>query len=388
MRVAFYAPLKAPDHPIPSGDRALARLLLRALAEGGHETFVASRFRSFDGRGDRERQAHLARVGERLAVRVATRLRAKPPNAWFTYHVHHKAPDLIGPYVSAALGVPYVVAEASIAPKQRDGAWAAGHARALDAVRAADTVVFVNPVDVAEVQRVRPSGARSAMLAPFIDVSAFTDANDAARVDAKPGAPARLVTVAMMRDGAKLASYRVLAAALESLRDVRWQLTIIGDGPARASVDAAFAGLRERVAFAGARAADDVARALSASDVFVWPAIDEAFGMAFLEAQACGVPVVGAASAGVASVVVNGRTGLLVSPGDAVAFAAAVRRLLDDAALRRTLAIAAAAHVREHHDLPAAARRLDHILRSAVEGRRSAATPPGSSLPAPSAILP
>lgn len=387
MKVAFYAPLKAPDHPVPSGDRALARWLMRALAYAGHETVLVSRFRSFDGHGDQPRQLRLADVGDRLAMRLAGRLRARPPDLWFTYHVHHKAPDLLGPYTSAALGVPYVIAEASVAPKQRDGAWSLGYARALDAIRAADTIVSVNPEDVVQVRRARAPGADAAMLAPFIDVSAFAAEADASHIEERPGAPARLVTVAMMRDGAKLASYRVLAAALEHLRDVSWRLTVIGDGPARPHVEAAFQAVRDRVTFAGSQPAPDIARRLTASDVFVWPAIDEAFGMAFLEAQACGLPVVGAASAGVASVVVNGRTGALVAPGDAVAFAAALRRLLDDPSSCRAMGIAASAHVREHHDLPLAARNLDDILR-AVVARRQSARPPGSSLPAPSAILP
>jgi glycosyltransferase involved in cell wall biosynthesis len=388
VKVAFYAPLKAPDHPVPSGDRALSRLLMRALAHAGHETILVSRFRSFDGRGDHQRQVRLARVGDRLAMRLAARLRAQPPDLWFTYHVHHKAPDLLGPYTSATLDIPYVIAEASVAPKQRDGAWAVGYARALDAIRAADTIVSVNPEDVAQVRRARARGADAAMLAPFIDVSAFAAEADASHSEERPDAPARLVTVAMMRDGAKLASYRSLAAALEQLRDVSWRLTIIGDGPARPRVEAAFEGVRDRVTFAGARAAPDIARTLTASDVFVWPAIDEAFGMAFLEAQACGLPVVGAASAGVASVVVNGRTGALVAPGDAAAFAAALRRLLDDPSSCRAMGIAASAHVREHHDLPVAALTLDGILRAVVARRHSDARPPGSSLPAPSAILP
>ncbi len=48
MRIAFYAPLKSPAHPVPSGDRRIARALLQALALGGHETMLVSSFRSFD----------------------------------------------------------------------------------------------------------------------------------------------------------------------------------------------------------------------------------------------------------------------------------------------------------------------------------------------------
>ena len=53
MRIAFYAPLKPPDHPVPSGDRRVAQLLLAALRRAGHEPVLASRFRSFEGQGDR-----------------------------------------------------------------------------------------------------------------------------------------------------------------------------------------------------------------------------------------------------------------------------------------------------------------------------------------------
>ena len=56
MRIAFYAPLKAPDHPTASGDRLIAGLLVRALARAGHEVVIVSRLRTFDGAGDRRRQ--------------------------------------------------------------------------------------------------------------------------------------------------------------------------------------------------------------------------------------------------------------------------------------------------------------------------------------------
>ena len=46
MHVAFYAPMKPPDHPVPSGDRRMARLLMQALAHAGHRVVLASRFRS------------------------------------------------------------------------------------------------------------------------------------------------------------------------------------------------------------------------------------------------------------------------------------------------------------------------------------------------------
>ena len=114
------------------------------------------------------------------------------------------------------------------------------------------------------------------------------------------------------------------------------------------------------------------------SDLFVWPAIDEAIGIVFVEAQACGLPVVGGDSAGVAAVVDAGRTGLLAPEGDIGAFAAATRSLLMDAPLRDRLGAAAAGYVRARHDLPAAAAALDAVLRDAVARRRVTALTPGA----------
>ena len=371
MKIAFYAPLKAPDHPVPSGDRQIARALVQALVAGGHEVSIASRLRSFDGRGDRTRQARLAAICERIARRLIARMRGRAPDLWFTYHLHHKAPDLLGPAVSRALAIPYVVAEASTAPRQRDGPWADGHARALAAIRAADLVLFLNPRDAPEVRKVRGVNAAADSLSPFIDVAAF--AGNAPRPRADRTTRVRLATVAMMREGAKLASYRALAAALARLADLPWELSIVGDGPARPEVAATFAGLDARVRFRGALPAADVAALLRESDLFVWPAIDEAIGIAFLEAQACGVPVVGADTPGVAAVVAHARTGLLVPAGDVDAFATATRTLLLDAPLRERMGDEAFVYVRERHDLPHAAARLDAMLRSVAARRRTAA---------------
>ncbi len=124
MRIAFYAPLKPADHPMPSGDREMARLFVAALARAGCTVETASRFASYDA-GDRARQRRLAAAGDRLAARLirgyARRPPSERPSLWFTYHLYHKAPDWLGPAVAGALAIPYVVAEASHAPKQDVG---------------------------------------------------------------------------------------------------------------------------------------------------------------------------------------------------------------------------------------------------------------------------
>lgn len=371
MNVAFYAPMKPPDHGVPSGDRAIARALIAALQAFGHTLCVASRLRTFDREGNADVQARHRDDGAREAARLVTAYAARPPDLWLTYHLHHKAPDFVGPRVTRALAIPYVVVEASIAPAQADGRWALGYQAAYDAIRGADAIVFVNPTDVREVRKARAPGALAFPLVPFIDTRAFTPRDDAG----SPGPP-RIASVAMMRAGAKLASYRLLAAALTSLRDLAFDVVLVGDGPVHADVAALFAPLGQRVSFAGALDEAGVAAVLRGCNLFAWPAIDEAIGIALLEAQACGLPVVAGVSPGVASVVADGSTGFLTPMNDAVAFASAIRALVVDARLCAAMGASASAHVHAHHDLRAGGARLDAIVREVVSAGRPLAPPP------------
>ena len=70
MRIAFYAPMKAPNHPSPSGDRRVAQLLWQALEAGGHEVTLASDFRAYDGAGDSAAQGALAQQGGATAAPI------------------------------------------------------------------------------------------------------------------------------------------------------------------------------------------------------------------------------------------------------------------------------------------------------------------------------
>lgn len=380
MRIAFYAPLKSPDHPVPSGDRLLARLFVDALRAGGHEVTLASRLRSYDGSGDVVRQRRLAALGAGVAQRLIARWRRDPsraPQLWFTYHLYHKAPDALGPIVSQVLGIPYVVAEASFAPKQQHGPWAEGHAAVEAALRAADAVVCVNPEDVALVDAVRDPASERLVLPPFIDAAAFVaaGATDDARAAASRLAPPqdgpRLVTVAMMRPGDKLASYALLAEALQRLARRPWHLVVVGDGAARADVERAFASLPAgRVRFVGAQPPAVVAALLGSADLFAWPAVAEVIGLAMLEAQACGVPVVAGRRPGSAAMIADGVTGRLLAPGDADAFADALAALLDDAPARARMAAAAVQRVRAQHDVAGVAVPLDALLARVVAARR------------------
>jgi glycosyltransferase involved in cell wall biosynthesis len=359
MRISFYAPLKPPDHPVPSGDREMARLLMRALAAAGHQVELASGLRSFraappgESGGDVPFQAK-AEVGRLAAAWEA----AGPPDLWLSYHPYYKAPDLLGPQLTARFGVPYVTAEASYAPKRDRDGWAGSQDAVLGAVRRAALNLCFTQRDRDGLQAAAPD-ARFATLPPFIDVSPFRPSRSPER--------GRLATVAMMRSGDKLESYRMLADALGRIADLGWTLTVIGDGPARSDVAAAFAPFAPgRIELLGAVAPEAVPAALQGAAIYAWPGCGEAYGLAYLEAQAAGLPAVAQNTAGVPAVVLDGRTGLLTPAGDVGAYAAALARLLRDEMERQALGAAARRFVTIERSLEAAAKRLDLLIREAV----------------------
>lgn len=361
MKIAFYAPLKSPDHPVPSGDRLMAQQLRRALEMAGHAVQVVSSFRAFVATSDvpQERHEEAQREVDRIAQEWQ---RQGVPDLWFCYHPYYKAPDLLGPDLCRSFAVPYVTVETSYSARRNVGDWQTAQDIVLSGIRQAAVNICLTARDQRGILAMAPD-ARVARLSPFIDASALLAHPPKAQ-------PNQLVTVAMMRPGDKLESYRSLAAALLMLLDVDWTLTIVGDGPARSEVEAAFSGLpAERIHWQGQKDKCEIAGILAAASIYVWPGHGEAYGLAYLEAQAAGVPVIAYDVAGVPEVVEHERTGLLVAPGDADAYAAAIARLLQDAQLRDGLAENARRFVNEERSMPAAAKRLGDILSSIMGGK-------------------
>lgn len=371
MRIAFYAPLKSPEHPNPSGDRRMARLIMSALTHAGHDVYLASSLRAYDGKGDGKTQAAIRQEGEREVRMILDGADDRPDpgtiDAWFTYHVYYKAPDWIGPEVAAALSIPYFTAELSYAEKRADGPWAVNHGAVRRSLEVGHRHFCFTGTDRVAIKRFLGGADKVRMLPPFIEsVPEITDADAAmcreslrAAAGLAEGTPV-LLAVGMMRPGDKLESYRMLATALGTLHDLDWGLVIVGDGDAAADVRNAFASLlSDRIHFAGQVAGTELWRYYCAADCYVWPAHNEAYGMAFLEAQSCGLPVVAQATRGVPDVVRNDETGLLTPQGSVADFSAAVRRMIEDEALRKRMGKAARAFIGGERTITTAARVLD-----------------------------
>jgi glycosyltransferase involved in cell wall biosynthesis len=118
------------------------------------------------------------------------------------------------------------------------------------------------------------------------------------------------------------------------------QFVVLGGGPIQQELsgEAARLGIASSVTFTGFRDDDrDVLRLLRLADIFCLPTRREGLGIAFVEAMAMAVPVVGPRIAPITTVVADGETGLLVEPENDVAYAAAMVRLLRDPDLRRRM---------------------------------------------------
>lgn len=138
----------------------------------------------------------------------------------------------------------------------------------------------------------------------------------------------------------------VAIASLPRLPGV--ELSIVGDGPERSQLErqAQALGVADRVTFHGVQS--DIERLLPAFDVLLIPSRTEAHGMVAAEGLACSVPVVASAVGGLQSLVEDEKTGLLVPPDDPRELASAVRQLLLDNALARSLACQGREHIVDH----------------------------------------
>ena len=369
MKIAFTAPMKPLDHPVPSGDRTMGRLIVRALESAGHDVRVASSFRSWTKTGDENAQRAIRADALEEADRIEAHWQDEGyrPDIFLTYHLYHKAPDWIGPALADRFDLPYAILEVSRAPKRQKGDWAFGFAEADKALQRADMVGALHNADAGCLKPVLPQNRLSIVL-PFIDAAPYQTVENRP----PPSIPLKLLTVGMMRAGDKTRSYTVLAEALDKVSDLPWHLTIIGDGETRDEVLALFP--KDRMTWLGALTMEVLPAQYAAHDLFVWPAIREAFGLVFLEAQASGLAVIAGDTFGVPDIVKDQVTGLLSAEGDAVSFAANLRKMLENPEQAQTMGQAAARHISANHTLQAGARRLDDFLASAIANHKSRTT--------------
>ncbi|MEP2641770.1 glycosyltransferase family 4 protein [Roseobacter sp.] len=354
-RVAFYAPMKSPDHPVPSGDRTMARALLKALDYGGIGWDLVSTLQIRDKAGDAAAQQRLFDAAQAEAQRVIQSAQHTQWDVWVTYHSYYKAPDLVGPAVSAALNIPYIQIEASRARKRLTGSWRRFAIAAEAATDAAHTVLYVTEQDAEALRAYGPPHQRLLQLRPFL---ARTDLPE---LGTRAGP---MLSVGMLRYGDKLASYELISDTLRLLQTPDWQVVIAGDGPALNAVASMMQDFGPRVRLRGSLDAAQMQASYADASLLFWPGVNEAFGMTYLEAQATGVPVVAQDRPGVRDVLAPGT----YPPVDAgpAAMAACIDKWLADPHARQAAGDRARAHVAQRHLLPDASKTLCDAIAQAT----------------------
>jgi glycosyltransferase involved in cell wall biosynthesis len=233
------------------------------------------------------------------------------------------------------------------------------------AYRCATKVVANSPAARRMLEREGVAPASIAVIPNGVDLAAFARDKPASTVR-------RFITVANLRAEKNHETLLAAAAALQRVySDVEFQ--IVGDGPRRQQLEqlAHDRGL-SRVTFLGHR--EDVAALLAAADAFVLPSRSEAFPNGALEAMAAGLPVVASAVGGLLDLLEDGRTGLLVPPGDPEALAAALRSLIDAPERAAAIGRAARADVQQRYSFDRMVSSFEQLYLS----RLCAAVSPGT----------
>ncbi|WP_406647787.1 glycosyltransferase family 4 protein [Aliisedimentitalea scapharcae] len=343
-QVAFYAPMKAPTHPTPSGDREMARNLIAMIGQNDATVNLVSELRLHEKAGDPLAQIEIRKQAAAEAHRLIRDL--PETDLWVSYHNYYKAPDLIGPAVCAARQIPYVQIESTRAKKRLTGPWAGFAQAAHDACDAAQLVFHLTGQDHFALNRDKPATQLLAPLPPFLPTDTLPPASD---LDGP------ILSVGMMREGDKLASYKIIAETLGQTPG-DWRLEIAGDGPAEPQVRALMAPYGHRVTYLGRLDQDTLSHAYRRAGLFLWPGVNEAFGMVYLEAQAHGLPVVAQNRPGVRDVLAPGSYPAL-KQGES-ALAGEISRLLADPKLRQYRGRTARDYIKANHLIGSASLRF------------------------------
>ncbi|TNM67129.1 glycosyltransferase family 1 protein [Streptomyces sp. NP160] len=305
-------------------------------------------------------------------------------------HAHFWMSGLAALEAGRALGVPVVQTFHALGSVKRrhQGDHDTSPARriALEAglVRDVDLVVATCRDEVAELDALATPRRRPAVVPCGVDVEHFEPEGPAEPRAA--GSPRfRLVSVGRLveRKGVETA-----VRALAVLPDV--ELVVAGGPPphelhldpeaVRLRSVARSLGVADRLLLVGQVEQPDVPRLLRSADVSVNVPWYEPFGIAPLEAMACGLPVVGTAVGGLLDTVVEGSTGALVEPRDAAALAAAVRGLLDDPARRRRWGRAGRRRALAHYGWDRVAASTEDAYGRAVRGASRRAVAPATTV--------
>ena len=185
-----------------------------------------------------------------------------------------------------------------------------------------------------------------------------------------PEKPLRIVSVARLVEKKGIA-FGIEAVGRLAELGLMVQYLVIGDGPLRAELEALSLrrGMKERVVFAGSRDAGFVRREMASADIFLLPSVtagskdEEGIPVVLMEALASGLSVVACASGAVDEIIMDGKTGVLVPPGDPESLKNGVLRLLNDPFRAREMAQAGHLLVEREYNIQELVKEFEVLMK-------------------------
>lgn len=293
----------------------------------------------------------------------------------------------IGLLARRLFGLPFVMfAHGNEILALRDSTWPP----ALKAVRTADAMVANSRYTAGLLHDIGVPPERVRVIHPGCDTEHFTptarQADTRARLLKCADDAFVVLTVGNLvkRKGHDMV-LKAVAALKEQIPGLVYVIAGVGPTDAGLARTAAELGIAERVKFLGHVETSDLPALYAASDVFAMPsrlrqeARDvEGFGIVFVEASACGIPVIGGRSGGIEDAIHHGKTGLLVEPGDQDALVAAIDTLWRNPELRAQLGAAGRHRAVSELTWRHFAAHVGRVVTDVVEGTtQRLATDPG-----------
>lgn len=184
--------------------------------------------------------------------------------------------------------------------------------------------------------------------------------------------PLRFISVSNLHEGKGIDLNLQALGKLDREGLCDWTYTIVGDGRERVALEelALVQGIAHKVRFVGAVDHDAVSAHLAEADVFMLPSYREAFGVAYLEAMACGLLSIGVRGQGPSAFIRDGETGLLVEPKDVDSLTAYLQELFADSAAMQAIAAKGRDFVRGEFTWHRHAEKMTAVLAELQAGKK------------------
>ena len=361
-------------HPVRGGVEGHLRLLAEGLATRGHE--VTALVSAPGPRGLDERRGGVRVIGAgRLATVASTPLspalplllaRARPD----LVHLHHPFPPGDLAALLAARGVPLVVTyHSDIVRQRRLGRALAPLIRAT--LRRARRIIATSPRSIRSSPMLAPVASRCRVVPFGVELERYRAADPARVAALRARFPGPLVLFV-----GRLRYYKGADRLVRAMAEVPARAIFVGGDATvrRADLEALATqlGLSERVHFLGEQDDAELLACYAAADIFALPSVErsEAFGIAQVEAQAAGLPVVCTElGTGTSYVTLHGRTGIVVPPDDVPALARALRTLVASPELARAMGEAGRARAAREFGLYRMLDRVEAVYDEALHDR-------------------